>query len=143
MNTITNVGKFAGIMVITTDIGKGALSAYLASRLSNHIFIPLLAVVFAVIGHNWMIFIGFKGGKGVSTFLGGLLYLSPITFLFLYLIFVPIALFILKDSYLATTFGFFFFSFFLWIYKGSFWWLIFGILITIVYSIKSYDLLKS
>jgi len=143
MNTITNVGKFAGVMVIIIDIGKGALSAYLASKLSNHIFIPLLAVVFAVIGHNWMIFIGFKGGKGVSTFLGGLLYLSPITFLFLYLIFVPIALFILKDSYLATTFGFFFFSFFLWIYKGSFWWLIFGILITIVYSIKSYDLLKS
>lgn len=143
MNIITNVGKFAGVTVIITDIGKGALVAYLASRFSENIFIPLLAVVFAVIGHNWMVYIGFKGGKGVSTFLGGLLYLSPISFLFLYLLFIPVALFILKDSYLATTVGFFFFSFFLWVYEGSPWWVIFGLLVTIVYSIKSYSFLKS
>lgn len=155
MNTITNVGKFAGVIVIITDIGKGALAAYLADRFSDHIFIPLLAVVFAVIGHNWMVYIGFKGGKGVSTFLGGLLYLSPISFLFLYLLFIPVALFIIKDSYLATTVGFFFFSFFLWVSKGflhalwfhgfggSFWWVIFGFLVTIVYSIKCYSFIKS
>lgn len=143
MNTITNVGKFAGVMVIITDIGKGALAAYLADKFSDYIFIPLFAVVFAVLGHNWMIYIGFKGGKGVSTFLGGLLYLSPVTFLFLYLLFIPIALFILKDSHLSTSFGFFFFSFFLWVYEGSFWWLIFGLSVTILYSIKSYGLLKS
>ncbi len=143
MNTITNVGKFAGVTVIITDIGKGALVAYLASRFSDHIFIPLLAVVFAVTGHNWMVYIGFKGGKGVSTFLGGLLYLSPISFLFLYLLFIPVALFIIKDSYLATTVGFFFFSFFLWVYEGSPWWVIFGLLVTMVYSIKSCSFLKS
>lgn len=143
MNTFTRVGKFAGVVVIITDMVKGALAAYIADKFSDHIFIPLLAVVFAVIGHNWMVYIGFKGGKGVSTFLGGLFYLSPVTFPFLYLIFVPITLFTLKDSYLATTFAFFFFSFFLWIYERSFWWMIFGLLITIVYSIKSYDLLKT
>lgn len=144
MNTITNVGKFAGVIVIITDIGKGALAAYLASRFSDYnIFIPLLAVVFAVIGHNWMVYISFKGGKGVSTFLGGLLYLSPPSLLFLYLLFIPVALFILKDSYLGTAIGFFFFSFFLWVYEGSFWWVIFGFLVTIVYSIKSYSFLKS
>jgi len=143
MNTFKNIGKLAGVTVLITDIGKGALVAYLASRFSDHIFIPLLAVVLAVIGHNWMAYIGFKGGKGVSTFLGGLLYLSPISFLFLYLLFIPVSLFIIKDSYLATTVGFFFFSFFLWIYEGSYWWVIFGLLVTIAYSIKSYSILKS
>jgi len=143
MNTITSVGKFAGVIVIITDMAKGALSAYIATRFSDHIFIPLLAVVFAVIGHNWMIYIGFRGGKGVSTFIGGLLYLSPVSFFFLYLVFVPIALLILKDSYVATAFAFFAFSFFLWTYKGNLWWLAFGIFITIVYIIKSYGLLKS
>jgi glycerol-3-phosphate acyltransferase PlsY len=143
MNTFTGVGKIAGVLVIIIDMGKGALVAYLADKFSNHIFVPLLAVVFAVIGHNWMIYIGFKGGKGVSTYLGGLFYLSPVSFPFLYLLFVPIALLILKDSYLATTFAFFIFSFFLWIYEGSFWWLIFGLLVTIVYSIKSFGLLKT
>ena len=143
MNTFKNIGKLAGVTVLITDIGKGALVAYLASRFSEYIFIPLLAVVLAVIGHNWMAYIGFKGGKGVSTFLGGLLYLSPISFLFLYLLFIPVSLFIIKDSYLATTVGFFFFSFFLWIYEGSYWWVIFGLLVTIAYSIKSYSILKS
>ncbi len=143
MNTITNVGKVAGVMVIIADIGKGALVAYLATIFSEHVFIPLLAVVFAVIGHNWMVYIGFKGGKGVSTFLGGLFYLSPISFPFLYLLFIPIALFITKDTYLSTSLGFFLFSFFLWTYEGSSWWLIFGLLITLVYSIKSFGLLKT
>ncbi len=143
MNTISNVGKFAGVMVIITDIGKGALVAYLAERFSEHVFVPLLAVVFAVIGHNWMIYIGFKGGKGVSAFLGGLLYLTPISFPFLYLLFIPVVLFITKDTYVSTALGFFIFSFFLWVYEGSFWWLIFGLLITLTYSIKARNLLKS
>jgi glycerol-3-phosphate acyltransferase PlsY len=143
MNTITNVGKFAGVMVIITDIGKGALTAYIADSFSEHVFIPLLAVVFTVIGHNWMIYIGFRGGQGVSAFLGGLLYLSPISFPFLYLLFIPVALFIIKDSYVSTALGFFIFSFFLWVYEGSIWWLIFGLLITLVYSIKTRKLLKS
>ena len=143
MNTITNVGKVVGIIVIITDIGKGALVAYLATIFSDHVFIPLLAVVFAVAGHNWMVYIGFKGGKGVSTFLGGLFYLSPLSFLFLYLLFIPVALFITKDTYLSTSLGFFLFSFFLWTYEGSFWWLIFGLLVTLAYSIKSYSLLKT
>ncbi len=143
MNTITNVGRIAGVMVIITDIGKGALTAYIADRFSEHVFIPLLAVVFAVIGHNWMIYIGFRGGQGVSAFLGGLLYLSPISFPFLYLLFIPVALFIIKDSYVSTAMGFFIFSFFIWVYEGSIWWLIFGLLITIVYSIKTRNLLKS
>ncbi|MEA2015791.1 MAG: glycerol-3-phosphate acyltransferase [Actinomycetota bacterium] len=143
MNAISNTGKFLGITVIIFDIAKGALSAYLATRFSDHIFIPLLAVVFAVIGHNWMIYIGFSGGKGVSTFLGGLLYLSPLSFLFLYLIFIPVALFTLKDSYLSTALGYFSFSFFLMIYEGNIWWFIFGVLITIIYIIKSFGLLKT
>jgi glycerol-3-phosphate acyltransferase PlsY len=143
MNTITNVGRIAGVMVIITDIGKGALTAYIADRFSEHVFIPLLAVVLAMIGHNWMIYIGFRGGQGVSTFLGGLLYLSPISFPFLYLLFIPVALFIIKDSYVSTAMGFFIFSFFIWVYEGSIWWLIFGLLITIVYSIKTRNLLKS
>lgn len=143
MNTITNVGKFAGVMVIITDIGKGALAAYIADRFSEHVFIPLLAVIFVVIGHNWMIYIGFRGGQGVSAFLGGLLYLTPISFPFLYLFFIPVALFIVKDSYVSTALGFFIFSFFLWVYEGSLWWLAFGLLMTLTYSIKTRNLLKS
>ncbi len=144
MNTISSVGMIPGIIVIITDIGKGSLVAYLADRFSGrHPFVPLWAVVAVVVGHNWMVYIGFKGGKGVAAFLGGLLYLSPWSFLVLYLIIIPITLVSSKDTYLATTTGFFIFSFFLWIWEGSYLWLIFGLLITLAYLIKCLSLLRS
>jgi glycerol-3-phosphate acyltransferase PlsY len=37
----------------------------------------------AVVGHNWSVFIGFSGGRGVATSAGGLLVLSPLTLLIL------------------------------------------------------------
>jgi acyl phosphate:glycerol-3-phosphate acyltransferase len=144
MNTFSSVGKIAGIIVMLADTGKGVLAAFLAKKFSNgHSMIPLLAIAAAVIGHNWMVFIGFKGGKGILTFLGGLLFLSPLSFFFLYLWFVPAAIILVKDTYLATSIAFFFFSFFLWYREGSYNWLIFGILISIIYSIKSYGLIKT
>lgn len=143
MNTISSVGKLAGVLVIIVDIGKGALAAYLGSKLSKHPLIPLLAVVAAMIGHNWMVYIGFKGGKGLSAFLGGLLFLSPWSFLFLYIIFVPICIILTKDAYIGTSIGLFVFSLFLWAWEGSYQWVIFGILVFLIYSIKSYSLIKT
>ncbi len=143
MNTFSKVGKFAGMVVFLADIGKGALAAFIADRFSAHQFIPMLAVLFAVIGHNWMPCIGFKGGKGIAAFLGGLLYLAPLSFIFLYFIIVPIALILLKDTYLAQGAALFFFSCFLWAWYGDYWLAVFGILITLVYSIKSRALIKT
>ncbi len=144
INTFSSVGKTAGIIVALTDAGKGFLVAYLANRFSGgHPYIMLWAVVVAVIGHNWMIYIGFKGGKGVATFLGGLLYLSPWSFLILCLIIIPITLVLLKDTYLSTTTSFFIFSFFIWIWEGSYLWLIFGLLIMLFYILKCLSLLRS
>lgn len=144
MNTFSSVGKIAGIIVAITDIGKGTLVAWLATKFSNdHPFIPLLAVVAAIVGHNWMIFIGFKGGKGLSTLIGGLLFLSPLSILFLYLLFMPAAIILLKDTYVSQGAALFFFSFFLWYREDSYYWCIFMILVSIVYSIKSYSLYKT
>jgi len=144
INTFSSVGKTAGIIVALTDAGKGFLVAYLANRFSGgHPYIMLWAVVAAVIGHNWMIYIGFKGGKGVATFLGGLLYLSPWSILILCLIIIPITLVLLKDTYLSTTTSFFIFSFFIWIWEGNYLWLIFGLLIMLFYILKCLSLLRS
>ncbi|MFC2144728.1 glycerol-3-phosphate acyltransferase [Actinomycetota bacterium] len=144
MNTFSSVGKIAGVIVIIVDIGKGFLVAYLATRFSGgHPYIPLWAVAAAVIGHNWMIYIGFKGGKGVATFLGGLLFLSPWSFLILYLIIIPITFVSTKDTYLATTTGFFIFSFFMWFWEESYLWFIFVLLVMLFYILKCLSLLGS
>ncbi len=144
MNAFTNIGKIAGVLVVITDIGKGFLVAYLATRFSGgHPYLPLWAVAAAVVGHNWMIYIGFKGGKGVATFLGGLLYLSPWSILIFYLLIIPMLMVLTKDSYLATTTGFFIFSFFMWVWEGSYFWLIFVLFIMLLYLLKCLNLLIS
>jgi glycerol-3-phosphate acyltransferase PlsY len=143
MNTFTSVGKLAGIIVIIADMGKGFLSVWLASKFSSHIAISLLTLAAAMAGHNWMIYIGFKGGKGLSTLIGGLLYLSFFSVLFLYIIFVPIFLFITKDVYLGQAAALFTFSFFIWGWEKNLWWLIFGLLATLIYFLKVLPLIKS
>jgi len=144
MNAFTNIGKIAGVLVVITDIGKGFLVAYLTTRFSGgHPYLPLWAVTAAVVGHNWMIYIGFKGGKGVATFLGGLIYLSPWSILIFYLLIIPIMMVLAKDSYLATTTGFFIFSFFMWVWEGSYFWLIFVLLVMLLYLLKCLSLLIS
>lgn len=143
MNTIASVGRIHGVIVAVVDIGKGFLAAFLADRFSGgHELITLWAVVAVVAGHNWMIYLGFKGGKGVASLAGGLLFLSPWSILFLFLLIIPITFALIKDSYLGTAAGFFLLGFFLWVWEGSVWWLVFGLLVTTAYTLKCTSLIR-
>ena len=72
-NAFRQLGVKAGIVVFFVDAGKGVLAILIAQAAS----LPLVAVlstgVVAVIGHNWPVFISFRGGKGESTTIGILL----------------------------------------------------------------------
>ncbi|MCX5700247.1 MAG: glycerol-3-phosphate 1-O-acyltransferase PlsY [Candidatus Omnitrophica bacterium] len=81
-NALRLLGKGWGITVLILDIFKGFLPVVLFGNiLTGRIVIPLdifclLVGVSCICGHNWTIFLGFKGGKGVATTLGVLLGLS-------------------------------------------------------------------
>lgn len=140
-NAIYILGKPLGITVTVIDIGKGVLMVWLASIWSGyHPFIPMLAVVFTTIGHNWMFPIKFKGGKGTGILVGALAYLAPFSIPVLFLVFIPVASFLVKDSFLGVGIGMFFFSFLMWAWEGSYYWCIFTILLTIVYSLRCLNL---
>ncbi len=78
MNAFRNVGPVAGILTGIFDAGKGALAVWLALRYGGVGGAPLAAMVGAVVGHNWMLFLGFRGGKGLGTTLGAFLVLEPL-----------------------------------------------------------------
>ena len=140
-NALFILGKPLGITVIIIDIGKGLLSVWLASLFSDHHqFIPMLAVVFTTIGHNWMFPIKFKGGKGTGVLAGSLIYLSPLSIPVLFLVFIPVTSFMVKDSFLGVGIGLLLFSFLMWAWEGSYYWCLFLILITIVYSLRCLNL---
>ena len=71
LNTIRQVGLSAGLAVIAIDMVKGALAiimAYYALKVDT-IFV-LGAGVMAVVGHNWMVWLRFRGGRGMAATVG-------------------------------------------------------------------------
>ncbi|WP_141433594.1 glycerol-3-phosphate acyltransferase [Bacillus sp. 03113] len=73
-------GKMAFFITFMGDACKGALVVWLASYLHLSSELQLLCLLFAVIGHMKPITLIFKGGKGVSTFIGGALLFEPFLF---------------------------------------------------------------
>ncbi|MBN2076002.1 MAG: glycerol-3-phosphate acyltransferase [Dehalococcoidales bacterium] len=94
-NVLRTAGKKAAALVLFLDILKGALAVIFAGLIvgRNYLVIgdnfglgllvaQVLAALASIVGHNWSIFLGFKGGRGVATFFGGLVALCPVAALF-------------------------------------------------------------
>ena len=88
-NVLRTAGKKAALLVLSGDVIKGILTVYLAGLVFGNdllvvgnfalgtLLAQCLAALAAVVGHNWSIFLGFKGGRGVATYFGGLVALCP------------------------------------------------------------------
>jgi glycerol-3-phosphate acyltransferase PlsY len=82
--------KITGIFVLSVDALKGLLSVYLTMVLCpvNFVF-PALALLFAVFSHCYNPWLGFNGGRGLATSLGGAILIFP------YILFVWILLWVI------------------------------------------------
>jgi acyl phosphate:glycerol-3-phosphate acyltransferase len=87
-NALRVLGKKWGYLVFAADTFKGWFSVTLAYALAgrhspDHVtVVGILAAVFALVGHNFPIWLGFRGGKGIATSAGVMIALFPIwTFL--------------------------------------------------------------
>ncbi len=72
-NVLRTGNKPLAAATLILDSGKGAVAVLIALWLSGDALAPLVAGVAAVIGHNFPVWLRFKGGKGVATTLGTLL----------------------------------------------------------------------
>ena len=73
MNTMRNVGILPGITVFALDFIKGMLSILISNLLGVN---PLFGMLGVIVGHNFSVFLGFKGGKGLASGVGALFILS-------------------------------------------------------------------
>ena len=80
-NVFRHAGMGAGIATLVAEVGKGALAIVVAKLLSVNEWVVLGAGVAAVIGHNWPVFLHFRGGRGLAVVIGALLALLPIEML--------------------------------------------------------------
>ncbi|MBA3531259.1 MAG: glycerol-3-phosphate 1-O-acyltransferase PlsY [Ardenticatenales bacterium] len=78
-NVLRSAGRNAAIVTIVGDIAKGALAVIVARLIwDGDPMAAALAAIFSVIGHNYSVFLKFKGGAGTMTAAGALLALHPV-----------------------------------------------------------------
>jgi len=79
LNVFREVGRWPALAVGIVDLGKGAAAVAIAYWLLGvpQLFV-LLAGLAAVVGHNWMVWLKFSGGKGMGATMGALAVILPV-----------------------------------------------------------------
>jgi len=76
-NVTRSLGILKGILVLLLDMLKGVIAVYLAQWILGDIRWISIAGLIAIAGHMFPIYLGFRGGKGVATWIGVFLVLAP------------------------------------------------------------------
>lgn len=88
-NVLRATGRVIAVTTLLLDIGKGFFAVWLAARLTDDsLGWTCLAALSVMAGHAFPVFLKFKGGKAVASFIGAFLYLAPIPLLATLLVFV-------------------------------------------------------
>jgi glycerol-3-phosphate acyltransferase PlsY len=78
-NVLRTTGRAAGIVTLLLDIAKGWLAVWLTGNITGGNIHWMSAAALAVMaGHAFPVFLKFKGGKAVASFIGAYLYLAPV-----------------------------------------------------------------
>ena len=76
-NVFRTVGPKTAVLVLIADAFKGILAVGIMSYFFHNPLLDVVTALGALLGHNYSIFLGFKGGKGVATALGLLIFMMP------------------------------------------------------------------
>jgi len=106
-NVLRTTGKWPAVFTLCGDVLKGAAAVSLAKHFGTGTFYEGVIGLFSVLGHNFSLFLKFKGGKGVATSLGVLGIYSPLAALLTVILWL-LTVFITKYSSLGAlvSFGF-------------------------------------
>jgi glycerol-3-phosphate acyltransferase PlsY len=105
-NVLRISGRFAGVATLLLDVAKGFFAVWLAGRFTGSSRFWMSAAALAVMaGHAWSVFLKFRGGKAVASFIGAFLYLTPMPLaatLVVFVVVVAITRFISLGSVMAA-----------------------------------------
>ncbi|MEE0329399.1 glycerol-3-phosphate 1-O-acyltransferase PlsY [Phascolarctobacterium succinatutens] len=76
-NVFRTVGSKTAVLVLIADAFKGIFAVGIMSYFFHNPLLDVVTALGALLGHNYSLFLGFKGGKGVATALGLLIFMMP------------------------------------------------------------------
>jgi glycerol-3-phosphate acyltransferase PlsY len=90
-NVLRTSGRGIGVATLLLDILKGAAAVWLAGHFTHGSVLWMSAAALAVmLGHAFPIFLKFKGGKAVASFIGAFAYVAPVPLLAVVVVFVVV-----------------------------------------------------
>ena len=117
-NVLRYGGKKAAIITLLGDMLKGLVPVLLIIQLQTDTLTIAVVGLFALLGHIFPVYYGFKGGKGVATFYGVILGFNWLVGLIAIAIWLTVAA-LLKISSLSALVSIFFTPFILWHFSQS------------------------
>jgi len=141
-NVLRTVGKGAAFLTLASDLLKGTSAVAIASLMGASTSMLGVVTVTVVLGHDFSIFRGFRGGKGVATSIGAVLLYTPLAALVTVLLWLCIVA-ISRISALGALVGFAAFP--AAVYAFGYGWekLLVSVIITVLLYIRHTSNIKS
>ena len=133
-NVFRVLGAKAGAITFIGDALKGVVAVLIGRYIAGSNG-ALLAGLFVVIGHNWPVTLGFKGGKGVATTIGSMLAINPLLVLIVFVVGV-IVLITTKYVSLASITGMVIFPIVMILFKQSTEYVAFSLILALLAIFK-------
>jgi len=138
---IRQIGTYEGVFVGLIDIAKGAVAILIAQALNISQLWVFGTGFGAVIGHNFPVLAGFRGGKGSATIIGIFLMLAPNAML-VALVIIAIPFFTTRNFAFAIFIGLALLPVFIWLFGGSLMLVLYALAVDIFMLVRNLSGIK-
>ncbi len=137
-------GALPGCTTMFLDMAKVGIPMLLLDYwYPNDPVYMLTYAVAAIVGHNYPVYYGFKGGRGLSPMLGSLLVIQPLAIPVTMILSNLIGLFILKDAMAAYVLWLFFLIPWMWVFTDGWLFTAYAALLPALYLVASIPEIKN
>lgn len=141
-NVFRILGPSLASLVLISDIGKGIFSIYLVQYFNiDNLLILTIAGLAVICGHDWSLFLGFKGGKGIATTFGVIFALNPIISILAIVVWVVVMI-ITRYASLSSILAVISIMIFTILFKQPYEYIIFSAIITVLSIFKHKENIK-
>lgn len=141
-NVFRILGPSLASLVLIGDIGKGIFSIYLVQYFNiDNLLILTIAGLAVICGHDWSLFLGFKGGKGIATTFGVIFALNPIISILAIVVWVVVMI-ITRYASLSSILAMISIMIFTILFKQSYEYILFSAIIIVLSIFKHKENIK-